>query len=1404
MDSEAMLALIRQQTEMLRIMAEKVQNQTKNEINIPLPSPLSIDKDIVQNFEYFVKSWHNYTVACGMDQWSDSDENKKVHTLLTAIGEKAMNKYNHFNLSENDKQTCEKVIKAIRNFLKGKKNVIYERAVFNSTCQHEEESFDEYLIKLQELIETCEYGAFRDDLLRDRIVIGIKNRDIRKKLLTKPDLTLEQTIDICKIDEVTVQRLKNLEQDESKSINKIEKKQFLKICKFCGNKHKFIKGSCPAYGKNCNKCGGKNHFEKVCKREKRKNMNKTNKKIKEIINETDDSENLDEDDTQEQISEIRKILDNSSNGGNVKAELDFIINKKLVKVTCDIDTGANVCIIGYKQLGNLFKDVKLKNSNHKLYGIGGNEIQVVGEKTITCRHGKTNYDIIFQVVKINHGPLLSANACSKLGLIKFCNMVKMENSKHDIYELEKEAESIVEKYKDVFQGYGCLEGEVDLDLDRTVQSVIQKARRIPVHLRERLKQELDSLVKNKIIAKVEKHTDWVSNILLVNKKDKLRICLDPIPLNKALLRPRMQFTTIDEILPELGKAKVFSTMDAKKGFWQVKLSETSSNLTTFWTPFGRYKWLRMPFGIAPAPEIFQNKMYSVLNGLKGIEILADDILIIGCGDNKLEALKDHNDKLEKLLQCLRESNCKLNKDKMNLCKSTVNFYGHVLTDNGIKPDEVKIQAIKNFPEPQNKKELHRFLGMITYLSRYIKNLSSEVHNLRYLIRENTEWRWTDIERREFEKIKETLIKTTTLKYFEKGKPLTIECDASNYGLGTALYQDDKVIGFASRTLTKTEANYAQIEKEMLAIVFACIRFDQLIIGNSQTIIKTDHKPLINIFNKPLLSVPKRLQKMLMTLQRYNLNFNFVVGKENMVADALSRAPLQSTESSDNTITLSTICKLTGNKICKFLEDTDLTSQVSISEERLKEIRTETEKDFGLQKIRQYILSGWPNTIQQLPDEVKRYNAYKYNLSYQNGIIYKDNRILIPFKIRKNILQRLHMSHSGIDGTLSLARRNIFWPGMTTEIKNKIKECSICTEMSYSQCKLPMQTHPIPEYPFQYVSLDVLTTNYKGKKRYFLVTIDHYSDYFELNILNNLSAKNMVEICKENFSRHGIPQRLCTDNATNFTGKEFQDFIKQWDIFHVTSSPHYAQSNGKAEATVKIAKQLICKTEKNNEDLWLALLHHRNISNKIGTSPVQRLFARNTRTLIPSATKNYLPEIVKNVSEKIETNKQQYKTYYDKRTKYSPTLNIGQPVAAQLNPEMTKKWTPGSIENKLSDRSYVVNIDGNKYRRNIVHLKPMSPTITSQQATVSHPTYDTNLEKHKDPDELSTAPSSPEKSNNTVKPATPKPTSVCTSIPKKDTSTSRKSTEPTKTCVTDNIIVRPKRDRKVPIKFKDYV
>ena len=233
------------------------------------------------------------------------------------------------------------------------------------------------------------------------------------------------------------------------------------------------------------------------------------------------------------------------------------------------------------------------------------------------------------------------------------------------------------------------------------------------------------------ITKVKTPTEWVNSMTVVAKGDKVRICLDPKDLNKQIKREHYPMRTVEQIVSEIPNAKVFSTLDAKSGFLQIKLTEESSYLTTFNTPIGRYRWLRLPFGISSASEVYQRIMDEMLEGIPGAFAVIDDILIAG------ESIEKHDEILKKVLHRACDYNLKLNFDKVNLRKEEVPYVGHIITKDGIKPDPNKVQAVQNMPHPTSKNSLRRFLGFVTYLSKFLPNLSTATEPLRKLLKDDT-------------------------------------------------------------------------------------------------------------------------------------------------------------------------------------------------------------------------------------------------------------------------------------------------------------------------------------------------------------------------------------------------------------------------------------------------------------------------------------------------------------------------------------------------------------------------------------------------------------------------------------------------------------------------------------------
>ena len=421
-----------------------------------------------------------------------------------------------------------------------------------------------------------------------------------------------------------------------------------------------------------------------------------------------------------------------------------------------------------------------------------------------------------------------------------------------------------------------------IDAPGDVTPVVHGPRRVPVALRDKLKHELRQMVNDDIIATVSEPTKWVSSLLLVSKPEKLRICMDPRDLNQTIRREYYQMPTIEEIATRLSGARVFTVVDAKNGFWQVELDDEASRLTTFNAPFGRYRWKIMPFGISSAPEVWQRKMHETIEGLDGTEVIADDFLMTG----KYDA--EHDANLHAFLDRCRERNLVLNAENVRYKLHEVSFMGCLLTDEGMKPDPKKVETILNMPMPTDVEGVRRLIGTVQYLGKFVKGFTDLTAPLQELTRKDSEFTWNESHTKAVRAIHVKLNNAPVLRYYNMTKCVTIQADASLTGLGAALMQDGKPIRYASRLMTDIEQNnYAQIEKELLAIVFACERFNDYIYGRNAVQVETDHKPLESIIKKEIHMAPKRLQRMRLRLQKYPLEVRYKKGSEMNVADTVS-------------------------------------------------------------------------------------------------------------------------------------------------------------------------------------------------------------------------------------------------------------------------------------------------------------------------------------------------------------------------------------------------------------------------------------------------------------------------------------------------------------------------------------
>ena len=460
----------------------------------------------------------------------------------------------------------------------------------------------------------------------------------------------------------------------------------------------------------------------------------------------------------------------------------------------------------------------------------------------------------FYVVTVDSQPILGVGDCEKLGLVK----------RLDVIETGQLTKSIIkDRYKNVFTGLGRI-GRYHIKLRENNTPVVNPPRGVPRSLKERLRQAIEANAKSGVLVKVDEPTDWVHNLVVVEKKNgSLRLCLDPRNLNAVIKCEHYRISTIQEMASKFAGKSVFSTLDLKDGYWQVELDEDSSFLCTFATPFGRYRFTRMPFGIKSASEVFQKTNEAVFEGIKGIHIVADDIIIAA------STVEEYDKILHKVLQQAVEQNVKLNFDKLQLRVKEVKYLGAIIIHEGMKPDPAKVTAIVEMPVPQDKAAVRCLLGMVNLLASHIPNMASITTPLRELMKADVHFEWSPSTENALNQIKDILSTQPVLHFLDPSIASVIQADASQHGLGAYLLQKGKPIAYASRSLSQSERNYAQIEKELLAIVFACTKFHQYIYG-FLTKVQTDHKPLEVIFKKPLHQVSPRLQRMLLCLQKYKL------------------------------------------------------------------------------------------------------------------------------------------------------------------------------------------------------------------------------------------------------------------------------------------------------------------------------------------------------------------------------------------------------------------------------------------------------------------------------------------------------------------------------------------------------
>lgn len=1140
----------------------------------------------------------------------------------------------------------EKLVELLDTHFKRKQCSYADKAKFYGANRNAGESIADWAARLRGLASYCEFGAALDTNLTDRFVLGLGSGPERDKLFEQDAsaLSLSRAVEIAERAECSREAKKEITDTaliKEEAVYKISCKGYKGPnggsgkragsdggarasarearastssrdrepsyedlrCSVCGLKN-HNKDKCRYKNYKCQKCGVQGHLKKVC--------DKKHKSGRVRVNKMDNNSDTDTEASCEECHNfnIRYVTDKP-------LCLEITVGDKIVIM--ELDSGSGASVMSKRMYSEMFSHYKLNGCKIKMCLYNGHKISPLGYFEVTVKYNNHKKEVKFFVVDSNGPPLLGRDFMSAFGLV-LTNIYKISQ--------DDEVNALLERYPNLWRdelGY-FNKFKVHLQLKENSVPKFFKARPIPFALKEKVDSELSRLVGLGILVPVS-NSQYATPIVPVLKNDgTVKIAGDfSVTLNKDLIIDKYPLPRIEEVFAKLGGGEHYSKIDLKNAYNQFSLSEDSQELTTINTPKGLFKYTRLVYGLANAPAVFQKAMEVLLSGIEGVSIWLDDICLTA------PTKRLHLARLAQVLSRLDEAGLRLQKDKCEFFKENVTYLGYVIDRNGLRTSRDKVKAILNAPEPTNITEVKRFLGVVNYYRNFIPNASSIMSPLHELLRAGARWEWGPRQRRAVRRVGAELASERVLAHFEPNAQLVLAVDAGPHGLGAVLSQRDsdgheRPLAFASRSLSTSERNYSQIQKEATAIIFGVKHFHQYLYGRSEPfILKTDHRPLVSIFNNKTgisITTALRLQRYAIILSAYNYTVQYISSENNLVADYFSRAPIPDV-----------VCETDkGYDAYCSLNFLDAIAPAVL----FSDIKNATDNDKTMQTVVKYTNVGWPRKI--VCASIRPYFLCRTDLQYEKGILMRGHKVVIPTALRERMLRELHSTHLGIVKMKYNARGRMWWPGIDEDIEQWIGACDKCTSVRHAPPRATPAPWPSPAAPWERIHIDYLSI---GQQTY-LVVIDAYSKWLEcIWMHNDVTTQSLIKKLKQLFSVFGIPSTLVSDNDVKINSKDFNNFCSNNGINYMTSPIYHPCSNGQAENSVRTCKKMlkIILSESLSPSVLLEkllgyLFEYRNtIHCTTGYSPAKLMFGRDLRSrldlIFPKESKSRETSLRKN-------------------------------------------------------------------------------------------------------------------------------------------------------------------------------
>ncbi|CAL8136546.1 unnamed protein product [Orchesella dallaii] len=900
--------------------------------------------------------------------------------------------------------------------------------------------------------------------------------------------------------------------------------------------------------------------------------------------------------------------------------------------------------------------------------------------------------------------------------------------------------------------------KIDIDPDKSFKPIKEFVTYFPPNLATEIDRQIKDLLKHNLIRRSK--SPFRFGIVLDDKKDGgIRMTINYKRLNSFTRDNATPMHNSNIILRLLPAGGVYSSIDLASGFWQIRLHPDSVEMTAFYANGVLYEWLVMPFGLKGAPATFVTLMNFVLRDyvMKFCFIYMDDVIVFS------RTFDEHLVHLKLIFERLKEANLSINLKKSSFAQRQLEYLGHVISSDGVRKNPARMRAILNMSPPTDKQGIKRLQGMCAWLITFIPNFSTLFEPLSRLLSKKTQFVWGNEQQNAFNKLKQILSEDIVLQGLDYTFPIYLRTDASEVGIGACLCQEingqERVVSYTSKTLSTAERKYNICEKECYAILFAIKKFKSFLWGQKFTVY-TDNRALTYL--KSMHDKSRNLTNWSQEIERWGCDIKFCPGKQNVVADCLSRAPAQpSADEPDHLVSSEErympIFALTfvNNILDRIREEQSRDDEIReiVRNLRLGVTRDSTLQNYSLQNNILHYAKPIVRATDEETDTVLPYNGEPSRISNTSVPV-------LPKSLQDEIMKYFHddphSGHFGVRKTKVAIEKRFFWKSMYKDIPNYVKSCDVCQKFKSENMKIRglLGEVPLAKHVFETVYLDFigpLQSSRSARNKYCLVLVDQLTSWVELKPMPCGTSKRVINFIEEIFCRFGFPKVILTDNASYFISNAMKQFCKEWGIKLRTSSAYHPQVN-RSERTNKDLVRMIASYFSQQQNLWdcylqyfaLALRHHVNETRKV--SPAEIMFGHNImlpidRALQPEMSPDYnsdaqqlasqlpfhMTRLIKYVRDNmVESHKKNKVTYDQKRRhfdfKQGEMVLVRNHQLSDASAGVSRKFLPkwiGPFKIVLKDNmTYVLEMP-RKYcpKRHVSDLKPYTKRVETNSAPV---------------------------------------------------------------------------------------